>query len=47
MGIDATRKWPGEEGYGREWPPVITMRDDVKRQVDERWANLLERLRRA
>jgi len=46
MGLDATRKWPGEDGYGREWPPVITMRDDVKRQVDERWGSLLGRLPR-
>ncbi len=46
MGIDATRKWPGEEGYEREWPPVIQMREDVKRLVDQRWPSLLARLSR-
>lgn len=46
MGVDATRKWPGEEGYGREWPPVITMRDDVRSQVDGRWGELLRQLKK-
>jgi 4-hydroxy-3-polyprenylbenzoate decarboxylase len=36
MGIDATRKWPGE-GFTRPWPGVIRMSDDVKRRVDELW----------
>jgi 4-hydroxy-3-polyprenylbenzoate decarboxylase len=44
MGVDATRKWAGEEGYGREWPPVIEMRDDVKARVAERWRQLLGRI---
>jgi 4-hydroxy-3-polyprenylbenzoate decarboxylase len=39
MGIDATRKLP-EEGFTREWPPVIEMSPDVKRRVDELWGNL-------
>ena len=34
MGIDATRKLPGE-GYTRGWPEMVTMPDDVKRRVDE------------
>ena len=36
MGIDATRKWPGE-GFNRPWPGVIEMTTDVKRRVDELW----------
>lgn len=39
MGLDATRKWP-EEGFTREWPPVIEMDARTKRRVDERWASL-------
>jgi 4-hydroxy-3-polyprenylbenzoate decarboxylase len=36
MGLDATRKWPGE-GFTRPWPGVIEMSADVKRRVDELW----------
>jgi 4-hydroxy-3-polyprenylbenzoate decarboxylase len=36
MGIDATRKWPGE-GFVRPWPGVIRMSDEVKRRVDLLW----------
>jgi 4-hydroxy-3-polyprenylbenzoate decarboxylase len=36
MGVDATRKWPGE-GFARAWPGVIEMTADVKRRVDELW----------
>jgi len=36
MGVDATRKWPGE-GFTRLWPGVIEMTADVKRRVDELW----------
>jgi len=36
MGIDATRKWPGE-GFTRPWPGVIEMSQEVKRRVDELW----------
>jgi 4-hydroxy-3-polyprenylbenzoate decarboxylase len=36
MGIDATRKWPGE-GFTRPWPGVIEMSADVKQRVDELW----------
>jgi 4-hydroxy-3-polyprenylbenzoate decarboxylase len=36
MGIDATRKWPGE-GFTRPWPDVIEMTADVKQRVDELW----------
>ena len=36
MGIDATRKWPGE-GFTRPWPDVIEMSAEVKKRVDELW----------
>jgi len=36
MGIDATRKWPGE-GFTREWPEVLKIPQDVKKRVDELW----------
>ena len=36
MGIDATKKWPGE-GFTRPWPDVIAMDAEVKRRVDELW----------
>ena len=36
MGVDATRKWPGE-GFSRPWPDVIRMSPEVKSRVDELW----------
>ena len=36
MGIDATRKWPGE-GFTRPWPDVITMPPKSSARVDELW----------
>jgi 4-hydroxy-3-polyprenylbenzoate decarboxylase len=36
MGIDATRKWPGE-GFTRPWPDVIAMSPEVERRVEELW----------
>ncbi|MEW6573214.1 MAG: menaquinone biosynthesis decarboxylase [Bacillota bacterium] len=36
MGIDATRKWPGE-GHEREWPEDIIMSTEVKELVDRKW----------
>jgi 4-hydroxy-3-polyprenylbenzoate decarboxylase len=36
MGVDATRKWPGE-GFTRNWPGVIKMSPDVKQRVDLLW----------
>jgi 4-hydroxy-3-polyprenylbenzoate decarboxylase len=39
MGIDATRKLP-EEGFNREWPPVIEMTPEVQAKADA----LLEQL---
>jgi len=41
VGIDATKKWPGE-GFEREWPGVIAMDPDVKARMNDLW----ERLRR-
>jgi len=37
IGFDATRKWEGE-GVVRPWPALAVMSDDVRRRVDERWA---------
>jgi len=36
MGVDATKKWPGE-GFTRPWPDVIEMSPEVKLRVDELW----------
>ncbi len=36
MGIDATRKGPGE-GFTRPWPDEIEMDPLVRKRVDERW----------
>ncbi|MDP9053942.1 MAG: UbiD family decarboxylase, partial [Acidobacteriota bacterium] len=36
MGVDATRKWPGE-GFTRPWPEVLKMAPNVKQRVDELW----------
>jgi 4-hydroxy-3-polyprenylbenzoate decarboxylase len=36
MGIDATRKVPGE-GFLRPWPDEIVMSDAIRRRVTERW----------
>ena len=38
MGIDATRKWPGETD--RRWGETIAMDEDVKRRVDALWREL-------
>ncbi len=39
MGIDGTRKWP-EEGFTREWPPLIEMDQATKAKVDAMWSKL-------
>jgi 4-hydroxy-3-polyprenylbenzoate decarboxylase len=36
MGIDATRKGPGE-GFARSWPDEIVMDRSVRDLVDARW----------
>jgi 4-hydroxy-3-polyprenylbenzoate decarboxylase len=40
MGIDATRKLPGE-GFKRPWPPLIKMDPGVKAKIDN-WITRLE-----
>ncbi len=37
IGIDATRKFPGE-GLTRDWPDDIVMSDEMKEVVSERWS---------
>jgi 4-hydroxy-3-polyprenylbenzoate decarboxylase len=39
MGIDATRKWPGE-GYERPWPDEIKMDAATKQRIDALWGKL-------
>ena len=39
MGIDATRKWPGE-GFTRPWPDEILMDEKTKALVDKKWKEL-------
>jgi 4-hydroxy-3-polyprenylbenzoate decarboxylase len=39
MGVDATRKWPGE-GFTRKWPGEIQMDSKTKTRVDELWTKL-------
>jgi 4-hydroxy-3-polyprenylbenzoate decarboxylase len=39
MGIDATRKWK-EEGFDREWPALMTMDAETKRNVEAMWDKL-------
>src|SRR6202167_3078305 len=43
MGIDATRKWPGE-GFTRPWPGVIVMDAKTKELVDSKWKALAKEL---
>jgi 4-hydroxy-3-polyprenylbenzoate decarboxylase len=34
LGLDATRKFPGESGFHRDWPPLITMDPAVKAKIE-------------
>ncbi|MBX9879040.1 MAG: UbiD family decarboxylase [Candidatus Obscuribacterales bacterium] len=36
VGIDATRKWRSE-GFNRDWPRELTMSEDIKSLVTQRW----------
>jgi len=36
LGIDATRKIPGE-GQIRDWPDLLSMTEDIKQRVQQRW----------
>jgi 4-hydroxy-3-polyprenylbenzoate decarboxylase len=38
IGLDATNKWPGETQ--RDWGRKLAMRDDIVRQVSEKWPSL-------
>jgi 4-hydroxy-3-polyprenylbenzoate decarboxylase len=40
VGFDCTHKWPGENGFSRDYPKLITMADDVKRRIDAIWPDL-------
>jgi len=40
IGFDCTHKWPGENGFTRHYPKLITMADDVKQKVDAMWPRL-------
>jgi 4-hydroxy-3-polyprenylbenzoate decarboxylase len=40
IGFDCTHKWPGENGFSRDYPKLITMSDDVKARVDAMWSRL-------
>ncbi len=39
MGIDATKKWPGE-GFARDWPDEIDMSPEVTERVEAMWSEL-------
>lgn len=39
MGIDATKKWPGE-GFARPWPEEIRMSPEIRALVDRKWSDL-------
>jgi 4-hydroxy-3-polyprenylbenzoate decarboxylase len=34
MGLDATRKLPGE-GFKRDWPPIVRMEESIKKKIDQ------------
>jgi len=40
LGFDCTHKWPGENGFSRDYPKLITMADDVKQKIDRLWPQL-------
>lgn len=40
IGFDCTHKWPGENGFSRDYPKLISMSDDVKSKIDAIWAKL-------
>jgi 4-hydroxy-3-polyprenylbenzoate decarboxylase len=39
MGVDATRKRPGE-GFTRPWPDEIVMDEETRKKIDEKWKTL-------
>lgn len=40
IGFDCTHKWPGENGFQRDFPKLIQMSTDVKLKVDALWPQL-------
>lgn len=40
IGFDCTHKWPGENGFTRDYPKLIKMAPDVVEKVDEMWSRL-------
>jgi len=40
LGFDCTHKFPGENGFSRDYPKLITMADDVKAKIDLLWPKL-------
>jgi len=40
IGFDCTHKWPGENGFSRDYPKLITMAGDVKAKIDGLWPKL-------
>lgn len=40
IGFDCTHKWPGENGFNRDFPKLISMAGDVKAKIDDLWPKL-------
>lgn len=40
IGFDCTHKWPGENGFSRDYPKLITMAQDVQDKIDALWPRL-------
>jgi 4-hydroxy-3-polyprenylbenzoate decarboxylase len=40
IGFDCTHKWPGENGFNRDYPKLIRMAPDIVRKVDALWPSL-------
>lgn len=40
IGFDCTHKWPGENGFARDYPKLITMAPDVVAKIDSLWPTL-------
>lgn len=40
VGFDCTHKWPGENGFARDFPKLIEMAPDVRARIDALWPRL-------
>lgn len=40
IGFDCTHKWPGENGFDRDYPKLIRMSPDIKDKIDRLWPKL-------